>query len=449
MFQLSRTIRRTRLGLTVVVPMLCVLVMGTQAVFANQMGTTGDGMLRAQANNQSYGIQLQSFLGESGEAVRRDGTYDYGPSVIKVNDTTVRMWYCGGNTSSNTRGDSVWYSESTNYGQSGTWSTPVEVIRASNNWSYLDSSHACDPSVVRKGDNYYVFYTGAPDWRGRYGAGDGQACNGVGNNMGCDNRIFVARVPVWAAASKQSYQKAVNVGECVDWGCFQWRPFWSGTEYPPVAVVRYEDGPVWRIIGTGVTGYTDRQTKDYGTGQPSALNVNSALEVWHTDIRNGSSRVNVWQKDQYHAEWAWNIQTKLGQPGEKWEQIPSQVENDVNYDVAYSQEKNRYVATISRQVAANDADDKPRVHIARNQGTTLVSQTAPFIDRNIGGQPEAALAYAQRDAHNDGFMRDEYGYLAMMAGHPGGELFSWVYYSTSDNNIIVDSNINRTPFRLQ
>jgi hypothetical protein len=192
-----------------------------------------------------------------------------------VNNSTLRMWFCGGNGTGVTRGDSIWYSESANYGVSGSWSSPIEVIRPSNNYSYLDYVHACDPSVVRHGDNYYIFYTGAPDWT----PSNPKACDipntsedeSLTNPKGCDNRIFVARVPVASPSASGAYQKLVNVGECVDAACFQWRPFWNGTqtEYPPVPVVRYEIGSVWRKIGTGVTGYTTQQTPRYGIGQPA------------------------------------------------------------------------------------------------------------------------------------------------------------------------------------
>lgn len=230
---------------------------------------------RSNPLNTSFNYTITSSLNGAGEVLARANNYTYRPAVVKITDQQVYMWYCAGDG----HGDGIFFASSSNSGQ--LWSDHGEVIRSSATRSdYLDHVHACDPSVTTDGAYYYVFYTGAPDW------GPG-SCTGLPEGS-CDNRIFVARVPVGSAAVYTSYQKLVDVGECAQPSCFQYRPFWgpgdpNGTPdyYAPVPVVRNEIGPVWRRIGIGTTGYTTQQTSYYGIGQPSALSV-WAIRIWFT-----------------------------------------------------------------------------------------------------------------------------------------------------------------------
>jgi len=87
-----------------------------------------------------------------------DGQWDYAPTVMIGDGSTIKMWWCGENSDST---DSIYYSEL----ESSGWTSPQEVMSpSSNDW---DSNHVCDPSVV-KGNftadgsswDYAMYYTG-------------------------------------------------------------------------------------------------------------------------------------------------------------------------------------------------------------------------------------------------------------------------------------------------
>lgn len=393
-----------------------------------------------------FSLFLASYDGEDGFAITRPDQYEYAPSVIKVDGSTARMWFCGGGGTGSLGGDSIWYSQNTNYGRWGSWSAPVEVIRPSNNYSYLDYAHACDPSVIVHDSFYYVMYTGAPDWRNS-GRGSNEQVSlqcPANNPTGCDNRIFAARVPVSSPENKQNYQKLVNVGECVSSSCFQWQTFWpnNATEYPPVPIIRNEIGSVWRRYGTGQSGYTTPQTNQYGIGQPSQVNI-GALRVWFTNINSSNASEDLWTTDYQNIGSSYNLQANSSYLKKK-----SNVGNDVNYDVAYDSGSSRYVATIARQRA--DSFGRPCVHASQFTGYDTTNFTAPIISNNLWDQTTCFLA-ANSNAHNTGFMRDSYGSIAEMAGHSGGPLYNWVFYGTDIDKINTDGgkvNINRVPFSI-
>lgn len=361
------------------------------------------------------------------------------------------MWFCGGGGTGAHGGDSIWYSESHDFGRWSSWSTPVEVVRPSNNNSYLDYSHACDPSVIRDGLYYYVLYTGAADWRP-----NGGSCIGSASADGCDNRIFAARVPVASTADRYSYSKLVNVGECALSSCFQWRSYWSGsrTEYPPVPGFRYEVGPVWRRAGTGIVGYTSQQTRAYGIGQPSQLHV-FAWRTWFTSVTEDSASEKLWIRPYTDLGNAFAMQDQ----NSFQQRTTSNLGNEVNYEVAYVTDPsvNRYVVTVAEEYPdpANPLG-RPRVHAAQYPGFDTSQFNPPVMSNNLSNNvsPTACGCFVAGEtaAHNSGFLRDEYGYLASMPGHSGGQPYYWVYYGNNrdkfDPGQLGSVNINRVPFTL-
>ena len=389
--------------------------------------------------NTAFNYTITSSLNGAQEVYARPGTYAYRPAIIRISDQQLYMWECSGDG----HGDGIFFLESSDSGND--WTNYGEVIRSSMYRNdYLDYAHACDPSVTTDGSYYYIFYTGAPDW----GSGSCSSIYGLPEGS-CDNRIFVARVPVGSVTSQNSYQKLVDVGECASPSCFQYQPFWGQGDpnvtpdyYAPVPVVRNEIGPVWRRIGTGSSGYTTQQTDDYGIGQPSVLNV-WAIRVWYT-----------WQnRDRYgnnpykNAEWVqWDTNyNDFSNPynlinNSSWASTQRVSNtNDVDYSVAFDSGRNRYIAAIGR------SPYQPCVNYAIKTGidTVLPSGADPnnpdatnneIITRNLLGDTDAGsdgtdgcLSSAGTYSHNVGLVRDANGYLVTVPD-PSGNPAYWVYY---------------------
>lgn len=421
---------------------LCTVVLlvnnNTNMAFADPPGVISN-----SDGENPFSYVLTSYLGESGWVVKRPTDYEYAPSVIKVrgNNSTVHMWFCGGGGSGTSGGDSIWYTHSDSYGQWGTWTTPVEVIRPSNRNDYLDYAHACDPSVTRYGNYYYLMYTGAPDWRSSYG----ETYCLEGGPIGCDNRVFIARVPAAKLSKPSAYQKLVNVGECPQKSCYRWKYFWADF-YPPVPIVHNEIGSVWRRIGTRETGYTTPQTRYYGIGQPSQVSI-WALRIWFTrKLMSSGGEVHVW----------WRTDSDIANPYQvqdysTYSKTISNSGNDVNYDIAFDGARNHYVATAVRELSTNPPS-RPCVHMAHVAGFGLPVSSNHIISNNLLDQPGCFLEYAENDAHNAGFLRDQWGYLTTMEGHPGGTSYYWVYYGAKRSALNTANagaaDINRLPFTL-
>lgn len=402
------------------------------------------GIISNAAGENAFSYVLKSHLGESGWVVKRPTHYEYAPSVMKVrgDNATVHMWFCGGGGSGASRGDSIWYTLSYSYGQWGTWSEPVEVIRPSNRNDYLDYGHACDPSVIEYLGFYYIMYTGAPDWRSDPQYGPSYCAEG--GSIGCDNRIFIARVPISQVSMPAAYQKLVNVGECSQAACYQWRSF-GNDYYPPVPIIRNEIGSVWRRIRTGATGYTTPQTRYYGIGQPSQVTI-GALRIWHTrKLSSSGAKVHVWWRKDADIANPYKVQDY-----DTYNKVVSNAGNDVNYDIAFDSVRNRYLATAVRERSSNPPS-RPCIHMAHVAGFSLPVASNHIISNNFMDQPGCFLN-AEPDAHNDGFLRDQWGYLTTMQGHPGGPQYYWVYYSTNGSTLCGANcgqvDINRVPFTL-
>ncbi len=103
--------------------------------------------LKAENGRQSPGTVL---------AGAGDAPYNYGPAVMLENGR-VRAWWCSQLSAAPPGGDDVLYSEGPTV--DGPFSTAVPVFSGSG--SSFDAMHVCDPSLVKIGDTYYMYYSGA------------------------------------------------------------------------------------------------------------------------------------------------------------------------------------------------------------------------------------------------------------------------------------------------
>jgi hypothetical protein len=98
-------------------------------------------------------------------AIRHPG-YDYAPAVL-YDGGIYKMWWCGDNDQS---GDNIYYAESTSapFLAAGSWVIPTSLsavggrVLAHSNVAdtTFDNALICDPSVVKVGGMYYMYYGG-------------------------------------------------------------------------------------------------------------------------------------------------------------------------------------------------------------------------------------------------------------------------------------------------
>ncbi|MFD1150585.1 glycoside hydrolase family protein, partial [Saccharothrix hoggarensis] len=90
-----------------------------------------------------------------------DAPYNYAPSLI-LEDGRHRMWWCSQLGAAAPGGDDVLYAESAS--PDGPFTAPggspsIPVLSGST--AGFDAIHTCDPSVIKVGPTYYMYYTGA------------------------------------------------------------------------------------------------------------------------------------------------------------------------------------------------------------------------------------------------------------------------------------------------
>lgn len=143
-----------------------------QAEGAGKAGST----VGEQGVPQPVDVPLTADAGRASDGVVAAGApgapYNYGPTVM-IDGGRTRVWWCSQYPSSPPPGDDLLYGESASLdgpftGPGGT--APRAVL--SGNPGHFDGQHTCDPSVVRVGSTYYLYYTGA--------AGD----HALGNSIG-------------------------------------------------------------------------------------------------------------------------------------------------------------------------------------------------------------------------------------------------------------------------
>ncbi|KOV82371.1 beta-xylosidase [Nocardia sp. NRRL S-836] len=103
--------------------------------------------LKTENGRQSPGVVI---------AGAADAPYNYAPAVM-LDNGKVRTWWCSQLSAAPPGGDDILYSEGTSL--DGPMSTAVPVFSGSG--ASFDAMHTCDPSLVKIGSTYYMYYTGA------------------------------------------------------------------------------------------------------------------------------------------------------------------------------------------------------------------------------------------------------------------------------------------------
>ncbi|MCG8925270.1 beta-xylosidase [Lentzea sp. CC55] len=85
-----------------------------------------------------------------------DAPYNYAPAVM-VDKGRIRAWWCSQLSAAPPGGDDILYSDGPSVG--GPFSTAIPVFSGSG--GSFDAMHTCDPSLVKVGDKYFMYYTGA------------------------------------------------------------------------------------------------------------------------------------------------------------------------------------------------------------------------------------------------------------------------------------------------
>ncbi|MBW4720988.1 beta-xylosidase [Saccharothrix obliqua] len=90
-----------------------------------------------------------------------EAPYNYGPAVL-AEGGRIRMWWCSQLRYADPPGDDLLYAESAT--PDGPFTAPdgsSGQAVLSGNVGGFDGMHVCDPSVLKVGDTYYLYYTGA------------------------------------------------------------------------------------------------------------------------------------------------------------------------------------------------------------------------------------------------------------------------------------------------
>ncbi|MGW4213064.1 beta-xylosidase [Lentzea sp. NPDC004789] len=111
-----------------------------------------------------------------------DAVYNYAPAVM-VEGGKVRAWWCSQVGSAKPDGDDILYSEGP--GPDGPFSAARAVLSGSG--TSFDAMHTCDPSLIKIGDTYYMYYTGASRDNHANGSSVGVASSKDGLNWTREN----------------------------------------------------------------------------------------------------------------------------------------------------------------------------------------------------------------------------------------------------------------------
>ncbi|WP_231644754.1 family 43 glycosylhydrolase [Sciscionella sediminilitoris] len=108
--------------------------------------------------------------------------YNYAPSVM-ADGSTTRMWWCSQLPDAGPPGDDILYAQAPGidgpYGSNGVAAT---AALSGSGGTAFDAKHTCDPSVIRVGGTYYMYYTGA--------AGDKAHGNAIGMAKSTDGTTW-------------------------------------------------------------------------------------------------------------------------------------------------------------------------------------------------------------------------------------------------------------------
>ncbi|GAA4848153.1 beta-xylosidase [Saccharopolyspora rosea] len=156
--------------------------------------------------------------------------YDYGPTVL-AEGGRYRVWWCSQLPGAGPAGDDVLHAESDR--PDGPFPDGVAVF--SGRPGGFDGMHTCDPSVLRVGGRYYLYYTGA--------AGDHAHGNAIGVASSADGIN-------WQRAGGGSAARGAS---------------------------REAGGPIV------TASHEVERANDYGAGQPSALYLDGWFYLMFTD----------------------------------------------------------------------------------------------------------------------------------------------------------------------
>ena len=111
----------------------------------------------AQAQEEPRNVRLTGTIVAASVLDNNGSTYLYAPSMlVEDEEQLVKFWACGGRG-----GDHIIYkqAESTHAfdPRVATWHSSLSYSNIPNSW---DRDHACDPSVIRVGHVYYLYYGG-------------------------------------------------------------------------------------------------------------------------------------------------------------------------------------------------------------------------------------------------------------------------------------------------
>lgn len=208
---------------------------------------------------------LENLRGGDTPVLSRPGAYDYVPSILDIGGT-LHMWWCG-----STAGDGILHAQSEN-GPAGPWHSFDSTVPNSvdvtfrpraqepgfnpNDNDFFDTLHVCDPSVIRVGGTFYLYYGGDTlhNTIGQNTVEKTCACDGIavcGQNQ-CDGttRIGVAM--------------STNGGR-------SWQRLNDG-----LPIVQ----PAWARPGAKVEA---TNPSPYGSGQPSVTYVDDRFYLIYTD----------------------------------------------------------------------------------------------------------------------------------------------------------------------
>lgn len=161
---------------------------------------------------------------DSGWQVYPGGSYHYGPTILIDDNGFIHMWTCSPGTGASDW-DVVRYHNSSDNGQS--WSPDVVAVIPTP--GSLDTFSACDPSVVKINDYYYIGYTS------------------TNNPNQADNQLFLAR-------------SLTPSGNFVKWNGTTW------DSRNPQPIVAYHGPP-----------------SKYGIGEPSLVLKDNLVYVYYTN----------------------------------------------------------------------------------------------------------------------------------------------------------------------
>lgn len=85
-----------------------------------------------------------------------DAVYNYAPAVM-LDGGKVRTWWCSQMGVAQPNGDDILYSDGPS--PDGPFTTAQPVFSGSG--GSFDAMHTCDPSLIKIGDTYFLYYTGA------------------------------------------------------------------------------------------------------------------------------------------------------------------------------------------------------------------------------------------------------------------------------------------------